>query len=103
MKPLPSGQFVWLSQECLRLGKINLQNGDDAEYVLISEDFHLAIDAAEAARVEFNVEYIRAEKPHVWLGVYGKIFRFFVFEVSLEDGATEIKILTDARVEELPR
>jgi hypothetical protein len=93
-----SSRFSWLTAECAYLGRINQHNGDEAEYLIVSEEFRTALLAVQQAQGEAKFKFVEARQPYVWFQVGDEIFRFFVLTLTLKSiGELPVKILSDAR------
>jgi len=88
----------FLSDDCVRLGRVNQINGDDSEFFLISAE----ISEILRARNDPNgpptnvMRFLRAKMPYVWFQVGKAYYRFFVFAVE-GDRHPPVKIFADAR------
>jgi Trypsin-like peptidase domain len=110
LRKLPVGDYVtadttetperraveYLSSECVRLGRINQYNGDDAEFFLISKEIcdvlRNRVDPHGVATD--TIRFLKSEKPYIWFLVGAQPYRLFVFAV--EGNGPPVKILTDA-------
>jgi hypothetical protein len=91
-------RFAGLSSECVQLGTINAHNGDNAQYILISLEFHKELIKAEQETGGAPVAFVAARTPYIWLKIWDAEFRLFVFELKLDESHS-IKILTDCHKE----